>query len=280
MSDRVTFTLRRWRNLHRGLALSSLGVVAMLVLLLAPNVGAVEAQAAASPVDLQVDIAVDLTTPACYFTKTPGNHTSSAGSARAQGPLSNTHLPCPAGTIMGLKLVPLSEAIANHEPYVLPLSPEASTAQQRAWGNELEQLLLSKWHALQDNHRLSTASSCGYTAEVYGPGSYMYNDFVTPWMLYYVSSDCSSVYLDTVAVDVGYVPSNNNLYWYEFQYAAYSTTCWPPNDLLYPNTTYEFHPDQWHSAGYYGVYTFSWLGTPCQATSRGMYGSLSVGPIN
>lgn len=254
----------------------------LLALILAAN-GSLTAKPVGAAPEPDVFVAVDATSSSCVYTRTAGNHTRSAGGLMVQAPISATRMPCPAGTIMELKSIPLSQAAAKHEEYVLPLSRQASMAQQKQWEDQIQHLLQVKRRLLQASQAISPSTTCGYTVTIYSGYHVIFNDDIQGRITYYLSSSCSQVYLDTVYTDVGYVPYNNIVWWLEFDYAAYHDTCDRNGAFheLFPNTTYSFHPNQWHTAGYYGLYTFQWAGTPgCFYGGGGPDQTLAVGPLN
>lgn len=267
----------------RRLCQGTVGALLALLVSLSTLSGTSPAQARATTPGPQVLVVVDATLPSCTYTRTPGNHTPSVGSDTAQAPISTTHMPCPAGTIMELEAIPFSKAAARHQAYVLPLSQGASVAQKKQWEDQIQQLLQATRRTLQANQMVTPSTTCGYTVTIYSGYNIIFNDYIQGRITYYLSSSCSQVYLDTVYTDVGYVPYNNTVWWLEFDYAAYRNDCDRAGAFheLYPNTTYSFHPNQWHTAGYYGIYTFQFASIPaCLQQGGGPAKTLAVGPLN
>lgn len=239
-------------RIRQGLIICSM---LLFILLLAPG-RAFAASASHSTQDPQVLIAKDVTSSSCSYTITPGNHTRSAGTATAQNSISSARMPCPAGTELELVSVPLSQATANHEANVPPLPLPASAIQEREWEDQVQQVMQAKRNMLRASNNLHPSYTCGWTVDTYGGYHNVFNDNVASHIKYYVASSCSQIFLDTVEVNVGSIPYNNDVWWVEFRYAAYRDTCGGSLHDLFPYSNYSFHPNEYHTAGYYGIYVF------------------------
>lgn len=233
------------------------------------------AQAATDP---QVLIAVDATSPDCAYLISPGNHTHSGDNA-APGTVPTTRIACPAGTVIVTATIPRSQAIANNEAYVSLLPPQASSSQQVRWNEQVHQLMQAKRRSLQAHQTVRPLTTCGYTAYLYGGYVVVFNDYLQGRVTYYLSQNCSQVYLDTAYVDAGYVPYNNLVYWYGFAYSNYTPEC-PPDNLFFPYTTYSYIPNVWKASGLDALFSYEVNGTFCHATGGTGNRTIDIGTLN
>lgn len=229
--------------------------------------------------DSQVLIAVDATSPSCAYLISPGNHTSSGDDTPPEA-ASTTRIPCPPGTVIVTAAIPLSQAKVDHEAYVLPLSPQASSSQHTQWENQVHQLMQAKRRSLQANRAASPLTNCGLTVYLYSGYNVIFNDYIQGRVTYYVSQNCSNVFLDTIYVDAGYVPYNNPVYWVQFAYSYYRDTCHHAFDLLYPNTTYSYNPNIWEPSGLDAIYTYQSGGAGCFVNGGGPIQDVDIGTLN
>lgn len=257
--------------------MARLAGLVLVVVVLQVTVSGRVVQAATDP---QILIAVDATPPACAYLISPGNHTRSGDNA-APGTVSTTRIPCPAGTIIGTATIPLSQAKANGEAYVPVLSTQASSSQLMQWEEQVHQLMQAKRRSIQANQTVRPLTTCGYTVYLYSGYNNIFNDWVQGRITYYISSNCSNVFLDTVYVDAGYVPYNNPVYWVQFTYSSYRDTCQGAYALLYPNTTYSFTPNTWQPSGQDADYLFQATTSPgCRSGGGGLLQNLYLGPLD
>lgn len=158
--------------------------------------------AASTTQDPAVAVAIDATTPACVLTRG-----QVVGSSHAHKVLSQST--CAAGTFMKTQIVPLSQARAKHEAYVLIPTLQASATQQLQFTAQVKQMIDAKRQTVQPASPLvlHPNNDCGET--LYGSaGENVDGNSLLVEVEWHISSSCSSIVLDTTEVD-GYTSVNN-----------------------------------------------------------------------
>lgn len=166
-----------------------------------------------------VIIAVDATTHSCVLTRG-----QVVGSSHAHKVLSQST--CAAGTFMKTQIVPLAQAQAKHEAYVLVPTLQASATQQLQFTTQVQQMVNAKRQAVQAVSPLvlHPNSDCGET--FYGSaGDTVDGDRLFMEVEWHVSSSCSSILIDTVWLQAESLSAP--LWWADSEYAgsSWATSC-------------------------------------------------------
>lgn len=167
--------------------------------------------------------------------------------------VSTRTVPCPAGTIGEDVQVPLSEAKARYEAYVVLPSRTSSLAVQTQAGLQIQQLenaAKAKWHPA--NKSVTPASSCStnsHSVETYWSTWWDTDTTFDAWVFWDTHSDCT-IYIWESQMHAVYI--NSYFYWGHDQYASWSGNVgcrqvtngypwWNPNVTKNPGYTYEQH---------------------------------------
>lgn len=196
-------------------------------------IGVPSASAASSAFTPLVVVAVDTTPSTCTITRTVRNHSG----------VLVTPTNCPAGTSVSTTNVPLSQARAQHETYVMyPASPQQA--------RELIQAKMQAFQSAQNTVVRPAVCDGGGSEEVDLFANY-HGDVIDMFVYYDGASDCSNLFLEEEAIG-GSSPVPYGDYWVASYYNghAYNGWCQPAaqnnkNDFIgtrnltiYPNGTY------------------------------------------
>ncbi len=233
------------------------------------------AHAKAITADSQVIIAVDGTSPFCHIVRTRVN-------PKTLAVVSTVHTSCAPGSVIETSVVPLSQAQASREAYVLPLPPHASKSQQQQWEGQIQQLIKAKRSKIQKGTAtlLSSCSDGNETVQYFGGYVVDFGQYFQPWVQYHVSSDCSTLFLDFAAVTGGYDPPGVGVNWDEFKYSYFRETC-HPNVIIAPSHTYYTYPDATEATGLTAVFHFGGAACPGPGpTDPRMYEFVDIGVLD
>lgn len=233
------------------------------------------AHAASSPADPLVIIDADIThlSGPCIETFQINIGTPSA---------SLTRIPCPDGTIRASEIVRRSQALRQHEPYVLYPSPQASLAEkQQAW-QQFQHLVSAEIASQQQKliqarlHPLTSCGQNGFASRLW----YVNGDSFYSTIGWYRSVDCRVFELDTATNANAYHNPNKNIDWYwPFDKYAGATYNVPgcPDITYYGGASHGI--DQTIKPGY--TYE-NWIGdwTACYWWLFPSYFHNDIGPIN
>lgn len=209
---------------------------------------------AMAPHSTMVLVAVDVTSAsACQLTYhlNISRHGIQPRAAPPPVPWTKT-LSCSAGTILKTAVVPLSQALAQHERYAaLPANSKAPTPAERA---AVRSVLDAKHQSLAAAQSVATpipTTGCGNDsyASLQWSASPLVGEnvgfFSQVW--WFRTSDCSTVYLDEGELVSGtysnygiYYP---NEYWY-WDADAYNTDYWGTAVIMPPNTSHYYYPSR------------------------------------
>ncbi len=170
--------------------------------------------------------------------------------------LGSTHIPCPAGTVIGSKVIHLAEAIAQHEPYAVWPSTSATQITWQRMRIQLFRVMQEKGQKfLQSSKKTNILPliACGTTSTLQPPFVVSWHPFgdgsMTSREQFYKTSDCKNVTLETASIVVNTPCQFNACYWDHDQYqggwfgAGYPCLC--------QRTTYSHSVDQNWTPGYY-----------------------------
>lgn len=198
--------------------------------------------AASSPPDPLVAIVKDTTSS----THCSGRTTLNVGTPKQTA----VHYACPSGSIIAVETVSLSQALAQHESYVVLPSQTSSPQTKEKAKLQIQQLeaTVQKNSVLHSVHASILPSiACGSTAipsRDWNAGGESMHTYVE----YYKSSDCSTIYITVSGVQNN--SSNTYIYWSHDQYASWSgyvNNC--PYIPAYTNLTVNWNTTQ--APGYY-----------------------------
>jgi hypothetical protein len=225
------------------------------------SIQAPQAQAASHLADPLVVVVKDVTSTHCYQ--------KMAWTLRALHASSTKRLSCPAGTALETVEVPLSEAKAHHEVYVVLPPKNASQLVWQQTNEQIRRLEVAEKHLL---HQHPHIPACGQYGSLYS-GSYVRGDFVSYEIDYQISYSCNTLVLDQAQM-WGHAPVKDaTLAWYGWLY-AWGGMRWGPPDCIYLGTNHYTRSINWAtSKGYYFVFSLTYSGCLGATTS------VSLGPL-
>jgi hypothetical protein len=190
-----------------------------------------------------------------------------------------THIPCPAGTIMAEVTVHRSQAIAQHEAYVVLPAAQASSSVRQQTLKQIQQLQEAKQTTLrsQISKYAIPATGCGGNGSVSATWSSVDFGGVTlyPNIAFYKSSDCSTAYFTDSQLNSGGNYDSDD-WWLFDMYAGYQYNVPSCTDVGVPG--HYFHlVDQSAPVGYYYE---NWVNPfyECDTSEGAIWDNL--GPIN
>lgn len=246
----------------------TVGVMGLLSIFLAQGGTALAAPAgrqAALAQNSTVVVVRDITPSNCTLTLTSQNLVGQAHQTR-------TVIHCPAGTIVDVLHVPLSQAIARHEAYVVMPSTSATQAQLMQTGKQIAALINTtnaRLHTMQT--KLSPNSSCSLRSQsLYG--SWVWGgDSWSSGVSWDTHSNCS------IYIYSSYVSGSSStfaIYWGQDKYAGWSQG----RGCRYLGTNYlSANPNTTQSPGY-GYEQWLYNGSNCTIFDDSRYTYLS--PLN
>ena len=212
-----------------------------------------------------VAIAKDMTSPTCVQTR-----------VATKGKQKRTFTQkCRPGTMVGFDYVPLSKALAMHEPYVLKPTGKVSVSEQLQVNNKVVQLAAQKRKALGFTLKpkiVNPSTTCGWYSSQWA-SDFHANSTVYYTVNYYVSSNCSNISIDSVNIQG--VQVSNALYWYQWLYANDSDRFGPPDCYQIYNSSSTRSINRNEPAGYGFVFNMS----EYACISNVLY-SVWVGPLD
>lgn len=215
--------------------------------------------APSSPSTSMVVVAKDLTSADC--------HLSHGVKATHSSPVTwVSQSTCPANTIMEISVVPRSQAIAQHERYVVLPAHNAASAVQSAT-MELLGLIDTPQHSQYAARTPNMPLSCTYFENVVSATGTVGNDQVYSTLDYQKETNCTVYFYSTTA---RVTSGNQNL---QLSYATYQTNWYPSVNNHWCHPYYTGGISQTISAGTYdaGYYFDQYSQTqpsPCGGTNH------------
>lgn len=204
-----------------------------------------------------------------------------------------TRISCPAGALLKAEIVHQSQAIAQHEPYVLAPAPNASAAEKQRIYRQFQQLDDANTRALQQSLSKTAIHPLVQCGQSGGFSMWWFTDDNTELLSkisYYKSTNCSTVAFDTSSIEYLYGGSNYPLEYYDWEVdeyagqtypAIYSHDCPAITDNL--DTTVSYFVGGSAAPGYYYENWISWDscgGSPWSLTGGFDEQHNNIGPIN
>lgn len=226
-----------------------------IMLLSLTSMSAPRAFAASSTSDPLVTIAVDLTPASCTITQTATPPPTVHQAVWRE----QSH--CPAGSVTGMKNIPLSQAKAQREAYVMYPPANAPASAWATWKQKFAKLREAKSQTVQ---KVASASvrpqyTCGWNTESTMRSSYSGTglDFT---VYYYLSYDCSTIVLNREEV-TGLLPVVAPAYWTALYYSGYRNNC-PLHYEYIGSQDLNIYPGVSEPDGLYNIWMIG-AGNPC-----------------